>query len=89
MKTPLVATARNAIKVMIRAHLTLAHVFHAIPQQEFMGGPYTISISSWRYGGIASISVTNNATKFAGPNKSRMRKYIIDASSLGPNRRGP
>jgi hypothetical protein len=31
MKAPQVATVYNVIKEMIRAHLTLVHVFHAIP----------------------------------------------------------
>jgi hypothetical protein len=36
-----------------------------------------------RYGRIASVSVTHDATKFAGPHKSRMRQYIIELSHRG------
>jgi hypothetical protein len=86
MKTPRVATFCDTIKETIRAHLTLMHVFHGIPSWASVGGLYTIPLSSWRYGGIASVSVTNEATKFVGPHKSCMRQYIIHACSLGPNR---
>jgi hypothetical protein len=45
-------------------------------------------IHHYRYGGIASVSVTYEATKFVGPHKSRMRQYIVNAYSFGPNRHG-
>jgi hypothetical protein len=70
-----VATVHDVIKEMIRAHLTLVHVFHVIPRWASMGGPHPPhpSALSWctpiRYGSITSISVTHDATKFAGPQK--------------------
>jgi hypothetical protein len=72
MKTPRVATVHNAIKEKIRDHITLVHVFHMIPLQAICG-----------YGRIASVSATNEATKFAGPHKSRMRQYIIELAHWG------
>jgi hypothetical protein len=82
MKTARVATVHNAIKETILAHFTLVHVFHAIPQQASVGAPCTISVYITRYGGIASILATYAATKFAGPHKSHMRQYIINACSF-------
>jgi hypothetical protein len=78
-----VAAVRDVIKKTIRAHLTQVHVFHAIPQWTFVGGPYTIPMTPLRYGGIASVSATNEATKFVGPHKSRMRQYIIELAHRG------
>jgi hypothetical protein len=60
-----VATIHDVTKEMIRAHLTLVHIFHA----------YALADTSWvahalsrytpvRYGRIASILATRDATKF-------------------------
>jgi hypothetical protein len=43
-----------------------------------VGGPCTILMYTWRYGRVLSDSMTNEATTFAGPHKSRMRQYIIE-----------
>jgi hypothetical protein len=68
-----VATVHDAIKETIWAHVTLVHVFHAIPRWVSVGDSCTIpSKHHCRYGGIAFVSVTYEATKFAGPHKSRM-----------------
>jgi hypothetical protein len=42
MKTQWAATVHAAFKEMIRAHLTLVHVFHTIPRRTSVGGPCTI-----------------------------------------------
>jgi hypothetical protein len=36
-----------------------------------------------RYGRVSSNSVTNEASKFAGPHKSRMHQYIIELAHQG------
>jgi hypothetical protein len=41
------------------------------------------------YGGVSSNSATVEDSKFAGPHKSRMRKYIINACSSRLNQCGP
>jgi hypothetical protein len=43
----------------------------------------TIPMSSWMYGRIASVLVTNEATKFVGSHKSCMRQYIIKLAHRG------
>jgi hypothetical protein len=77
------------IKELSQAHLTLVHVFHAILQRASIGGSCTIPYTPVKYGGVSSNSATVEATKFAGPHKSHMRQYIINAYSSGPNQRGP
>jgi hypothetical protein len=42
-----------------------------------------------RRGEVSSNSSTFKGTKFAGPNKFRMRQYIINACYTGPNWHGP
>jgi hypothetical protein len=65
-----VATVQNAVKETIRTHLTLVHVFHV----------YALADTPWvaralsrctpvRYGRIASVSATHEATQFTGPHK--------------------
>jgi hypothetical protein len=44
MKTSRVATVHDVIKEMIRAHLTLVHVFHVISRWTSVGGPCTILV---------------------------------------------
>jgi hypothetical protein len=41
------------------------------------------NIHHCRYGGIASVSTTYEATMFAGPHKSRMCQYIIELAHRG------
>jgi hypothetical protein len=64
-RAPRVATIHDAVKKMIRAQLTLVHVFHT----------YALADTPWvahalfycthvRYGRIASVSVAHDATQF-------------------------
>jgi hypothetical protein len=80
----------STIKELVRAHFTLVHIFHVMPRWAIRGWViYYPGLHHYRYGWIASDSATMNATKFTGPHKCRMRKYIINACSLWHNRRGP
>jgi hypothetical protein len=64
-KTPWVATVHDAIKEMIRAHLTLVHVFHAYAMANTPWVAHALShYTSVRYGRIASISVAHDTTQF-------------------------
>jgi hypothetical protein len=65
------------IKELSRAHLTLVHVFHAIPRQASVVGPHTRPYTSERYGRVSSTSMTVEAIMFVGPHKSHKRQYII------------
>jgi hypothetical protein len=48
------------------AHLTLVHVFHAIPHSGLsVGGPCTIPYTPKRYGRVSSNSAINEATKYS------------------------
>jgi hypothetical protein len=42
-----------------------------------------LGIHHCRHGGIASISMTHEITKFAGPHKSCMRQYIMELAHQG------
>jgi hypothetical protein len=65
-----VATVHNVVKEMIRAHLTLVHVFHVYASMDTPWVPHALShFTPVRYGRIASVSVTHEATQFAGPHK--------------------
>jgi hypothetical protein len=63
-----VAIVQDVIKETIRPHLTLVHIFHAYASRDT---PWVARALSWctviRYGRIASISVTHEATQFVGP----------------------
>jgi hypothetical protein len=48
-----------------------------------MGGPNTIPMSSVKYSGVPSNSVTVETTKFVGPHKSRMCQYKINLVHRG------
>jgi hypothetical protein len=64
------ATVHNAIKEMIRAHLTLVHVFHTYASADTPWVAHALShFTPIRYGRIASVSVAHEATQFAGPHK--------------------
>jgi hypothetical protein len=55
-RTPRVATIHNEVKEMIRAHLTLVHVFHAYASTDTPWVAHAVShFTSIRYGRIASI----------------------------------
>jgi hypothetical protein len=64
-RAPRVATVHDTIKEMIRAHLTLVHVFHAYASADIMWVAHALShCTPIRYGRIASVSVAHDATKF-------------------------
>jgi hypothetical protein len=65
-----VATVHNAIKEMIRVHLTLVHVFHAYASVDTPWVAHALShFTPVRYGRIAFVSAAHEATQFAGPHK--------------------
>jgi hypothetical protein len=65
-----VATVHNAVKETIRAHLTLMHVFHVYASADTPWVAHALShCIPIRYGRIASVSVTHEATQFVGPHK--------------------
>jgi hypothetical protein len=58
-----VATVHDAVKEMIRAHLTLVHVFNAYALTDTPWVAHALShYTSVRYGRIASISAAHDAT---------------------------
>jgi hypothetical protein len=58
------------VKEMIRAHLTLVHVFHAYASADTPWVAHALShCTPVMYGRIASISVAHEATQFTGPHK--------------------
>jgi hypothetical protein len=60
-----VATIHDEAKEMIRAHLTLVHVFHAYASVDTPWVAHTLSrCTPVRYGRIASVSVTHDTTQF-------------------------
>jgi hypothetical protein len=63
-----VATVHNTVKVMIRAHLTIVHVFHAYTSMDTPWVAHVVSqYTPVRYDRIASVLVTYEATQFARP----------------------
>jgi hypothetical protein len=60
-----VATVHDAVKEMIRVHLTLVHIFHTYASADI---PWVAPALSYctpvRYGRIASVSVAHDANKF-------------------------
>jgi hypothetical protein len=64
-RVPWVAIVQDAVKEIIRAHLTLVHVFHASASADIPWVAHALShYTSIRYGRIPSVSVVHNATKF-------------------------
>jgi hypothetical protein len=64
-RAPRVAIVHNAVKEMIRTHLTLVHVFHAYASTDIPWVAHALShCTPVRYGRIASVSVAHDATKF-------------------------
>jgi hypothetical protein len=60
-----VATIHDVVKETIRAHLTLVHVFHTYASADTPWVAHTLShCTPVRYGRIASISMTHDATLF-------------------------
>jgi hypothetical protein len=55
---------------MIRAHLTLVHVFHTYASADTPWVAHALShFTPARYGRIVAVSATHEATQFAGPHK--------------------
>jgi hypothetical protein len=64
-RVPRVATVHDAVKEMIRAHLTLVHVFHAYASAGIPWVAHALShCTPIRYGRIAFISAAHDTTKF-------------------------
>jgi hypothetical protein len=64
-RAPRVATIHDEVKEMIRAHLTLVHVFHAYDSADTPWVAHALSyFTSVRYGRIDSISAAHDATQF-------------------------
>jgi hypothetical protein len=64
-RAPRVATIHNVVKEMIRAHLTLVHVFHAYASADTPCVAHSLShCTPIRYGMIASVSVEHDTTQF-------------------------
>jgi hypothetical protein len=58
-----VETIHDAVKETIRAHLTLVHIFHVYASADTPKVAHALSrCTPVRYGRIASVSVTNDAT---------------------------
>jgi hypothetical protein len=64
-RTPRVTTIHDDVKEMIRAHLTLVHVFHMYTTTDTPWVAHALShFTSVRYGRIASVSAAHDATQF-------------------------
>jgi hypothetical protein len=64
-RAPWVATVHDAVKETIKAHLTLVHVFHTYASVDTQCVAHALShYKHVRYGRIASISATHDATQF-------------------------
>jgi hypothetical protein len=69
-RAPQVTTVHNAVKEMIKAHLTLVHVFHMYASADTPWVAHALSrCTPIRYGRIAFVSATHEATQFVGPHK--------------------
>jgi hypothetical protein len=68
------------IKESSRTHLNLVHIFHAYASVDTPWVAHALSlILSMRYGRVSSNSATEEASKFAGPQKSRMQQYTTQS----------
>jgi hypothetical protein len=60
-----VAIIHDTVKEMIKAHLTLVHVFHVYASADTPWVAYALShCTPFRYGRIASVLVVHDATQF-------------------------
>jgi hypothetical protein len=60
-----VAAVHDAVKEMIRAHLTLVHIFHAYASADTPWVAHALPhYTSVRYGRITSVSAAHDATQF-------------------------
>jgi hypothetical protein len=81
-----VATVHGVVKETIRAHRTLVYVFHVYASADTPWVAHALShCTSVRYGTIAS-SQWHTTLLSLGIHMSRMRQYISNACSFGPNR---
>jgi hypothetical protein len=65
-----VAIVHDAINEMIRAHLSIVHIFHAYASVDTPWvAPTLYRCTLVRYGRIPSVSVTHEATQFVGPHE--------------------
>jgi hypothetical protein len=65
-----VVIVHNAVKETIRAHLTLVHIFHVYASAGTPWMAHALSrCTPVRYGRIASVLMTHEATQFVGPHK--------------------
>jgi hypothetical protein len=76
-----VAIVHDKVKETIMPHLTLVHVFHAYASTDT---PWLAhALSRWtpiRYGRIAFVSATHDATQFVGPQE--IRYALVHHSNL-------
>jgi hypothetical protein len=80
-----VAKIHDEAKETIRAHLTLVHVFHMYALADTPWVAHALSrCTPFRYGRIAFVSMTHEATKFGDSICP-----VCITCSFGPNRRGP
>jgi hypothetical protein len=64
-RAPRVATVYDAVKEMIRAHLTLVHVFHTYASADTLWVTHALShCTPVMYGRITSVSAAHDATQF-------------------------
>jgi hypothetical protein len=64
-RAPRVATVHDAVKKMIRVHLTLVHIFHAYSSVDTSWLAHALShYTPVRYGRIASVSAAHDDTQF-------------------------
>jgi hypothetical protein len=69
-RAPRVATVHNAVKEMIKAHLTLVHIFHVYASVDTPWVAHALSnFTSVRYYRIAFVSAAHEATQFVGAQK--------------------
>jgi hypothetical protein len=88
-RAPRVAIVHDAVKEMMRVHLTLVHVFHMYASVDTPWVAHALSYyTPVRYSRIAFISVAHDATQFED-SMSCMRQYSSNVCSFGPNRCGP
>jgi hypothetical protein len=91
-----VATVHNAVKKMIRVHLTLVHVFHVYASVDTPWVAHALShFTPIRYDRITSVSAAHETTQFTGPHKIlyapvHNSNLLIEArrSVLNQHRRG-
>jgi hypothetical protein len=85
-----VATVHDVIKESGQVLPHPSVIFHTYASVDKPWVARTLShCTPMKRGKVSSNSVTHEATKFVGLQKSRMRQYIIKACPFGPNRRGP